>query len=462
MSPERWRALLLLLVTLATLWHLVLGGVQAQGIGIAALSAYLLTLRQLSGMARALLGAAVLLTLFALWRHPQPGGLLFEAAGRFAFFTTFLVALSLLRLPAYNSPLVSRCGQCMLLQPPSRRYPILSLGTALFSIILNIGVLNLFASMIEQSNTLAAAQGRVWLQRVRRRRMMLALLRGFALALLISPMGLGVAVVLSSMPGLRWVELAPYALGAAALLFLAGWLIDYLSGPHPPAGSYHSVPSLWPLGQFVLLLLSLVALIFVLANGLELRLPTAVLLGAPLGAFFWMVWQHRHQGGLGVVAAGLGLYHRLPQLLASGHSEIVVMGAAGYLGHLCVGLVDTERLASALAFLAPLGVGNAVLAMLVVMLLAQVGINALVSVTLLAGLLPTLAIEGLTPAITAAALLVGWSLALISSPVTISLLILSRFTGVASMRIGYRWNGVFLCLAVPLLTAWFLVARFGN
>ncbi|BBI50986.1 hypothetical protein HORIV_34070 [Vreelandella olivaria] len=59
----------------------------------------------------------------------------------------------MLRLPAYRSRLVRRCGQSMLLQPPSRRYPILSLGSALFGIILNIGVLNLFAAMIEKSNT---------------------------------------------------------------------------------------------------------------------------------------------------------------------------------------------------------------------------------------------------------------------------------------------------------------------
>lgn len=462
MSQERLRASLLLAVTLATLWHLVLGGGPAQGLAVAALGTYLATLRRLSGMARALLGAAAALTLLALWRHPHPWGLLFESAGRFAFFATFLVALSLLRLPAYHSPLVRRCGQSLLLQPPGRRYPMLALGSTLFGVILNIGVLNLFAAMIEQNNTLAAAQGRAWLQRVRRRRMMLALLRGFALAPLISPMGLGVAVVLSSMPGLRWIELAPYALGAAALLFLAGWGIDHLSGPRAPAGSGRSAPSLWPLGQFGLLLAAIVALVFGLAGGFELRLPTAVLLGAPLGAFLWLAWQHRHQGKLGLAAAGLGLHRRLPRLLATGHNEIVVMGAAGYLGHLCVGLVDPERLAAALAFLAPLGVGNAVLAMLLVMLLAQVGINALVSVTLLAGLLPTLAIEGLTPAVTAVALLVGWSLALVSSPVTISILILSRFTGVASTRIGYRWNGVFLCLAVPLLAVWFLVARFGS
>lgn len=56
-----------------------------------------------------------------------------------------------------------------------------------------------------------------------------------------------------------------------------------------------------------------------------------------------------------------------------------MLGAAGYLGHLCVGLVDTQQLAS-------------LLGMLIVVGLAQVGVNPIVTVTLLVGLLPTLGI----------------------------------------------------------------------
>ncbi|SFU88033.1 hypothetical protein [Halomonas korlensis] len=463
MTTDRLRASLLLTVTLATLVHLIVGNPLAQGLGIAALGVYLLTLRgQLSGMSKGLLWVAAGATLIAIGYAQEPDRLLFEAAGRFAFFATFVVALGMLRLPAYRSRLVRRCGQSMLLQPPGRRYPILSLGSALFGIILNIGVLNLFAAMIEKSNTLGAAQGRVWVQRARRRRMMLALLRGFSLAPLISPMGIGVAVVLSSMPEVAWRELAPYALGAAVLIFLIGWLADQLAGPHPLAVDSRRAPSLLPLGRFALLLAGIVTLVFCLAWWLKVRLPIAALLGAPLGAFVWLAWQRRRLGGLGLVAAGRSLHRQLPWLLAPTRNEIVVLGAAGYLGHLCVGLVDTATLVTALTVLDTLGAWNAVLAMLLVMVLAQIGINPIVTVTLLAGILPTLAIEGLAPPLIGASLMVGWALALMSSPMTASMLILSRFTGVPSTRIGYRWNGAFLCMSIPLLASWFLLARFGS
>ena len=100
------------------------------------------------------------------------------------------------------------------------------------------------------------------------------LLRGFSLAPLISPMGIGVAVVLSSLPQVTWPQLAPYILGAAALIFMAGWAVDYFTGPHPPANKTYVTPSLRPLAQFSVLLIGIVALVFSIVLP-ELRLPIA-------------------------------------------------------------------------------------------------------------------------------------------------------------------------------------------
>ncbi|WP_447528928.1 hypothetical protein [Vreelandella sp. TE19] len=459
MTLARLRVSLLLLVTAPTLIYLVVDGAVASGaqaVAIAALIGYLATLAgQLNRMAKGLLIVAGLVTVMALGYSSSPGQLLFEAGGRFAFFATFVVALGMMRLPAYRSPLVRRCGQAMLLQPPGRRYPILSFGSMLFGIILNIGVLNLFAAMIEKSNTLEAAQGRVWVRQARQRRMMLALLRGFALAPLISPMGMGVAVVLSSIPQITWLELAPYILFAAGLTFLAGWMVDYLTGPHPPANQALAPPSLEPLVWFSVLLTAVVALVVSIAWLLEVRLPIAALLGAPGSALIWLAWQRRRLGYAGLPAALETAHRKLPWLLSPSANEIVVLGSAGYLGHLCIGLVDTQALAPLLTVLDPLGTWNTVLVMLTVLGLAQVGVNPIVTVTLLAGLLPTLNIDGLPPVLIAASLMVGWALSLMSSPMTASMLTLSRFTGVSTTQIGYRWNGRFMLVAVPLLAFWF-------
>ncbi|SHE81737.1 hypothetical protein SAMN02745148_01235 [Modicisalibacter ilicicola DSM 19980] len=458
---RRMGALLLAGVMLASLAGLVLDSAWAHGLASVLLGGYLLSQHgRLSSMALGLLSFAAITTAIALWRLDAPWPLLGEAMERFAFFATFVAALSLLRLPAYRSRLVRRCGQAMLHQSPARRYPILSLGAGLFGVILNIGVLNLFAGMIEKSNTLAAANGRQWVQKARRRRMLMALLRGFALAPLISPMGIGVAVILASMPSVLWRDLAPYAYGAALVIFLIGWLVDQLTGPHPPRRHPPSpTPSLRPLGGFCLLLLGIVLLVFTLAYLLDVRLPIATLVGAPLASWVWLAWQRRRLGTLGVIPAAVTFYRQLPWLLGPLGSEVVVLGSAGYAGHLWVALSDPQVLADSLTWLVPLGAWNAIFAMLMVLITAQVGLNPIVSVTLLAGLLPALGIPGLTPPLIGVSLMVGWALALMSSPLTASMLILSRFTGVSSWRIGYRWNGLFMLGVIPAMVAWFLLAN---
>lgn len=450
----------LALAGLVTLGYLVTDVAVLRYPGLLLLAGYLLTVSALSALARFLLLAAAMLTAWAWYSGALTWTIFLAAADRFAFFATFVVALGLLRIPAYRSRLVRQCGQVMLRQPPRRRYPILSAGSALFGIVINIGVLNLFATMIDKSNTLKAADNRVWVQKVRRRRMILALLRGFSLAPLISPMGIGVAVILSSMPSLAWSQLLPLAWGAALLIYLLGWSVDAVTGPQPTAAAQanYTAPSLLPIAQFVLLMLAIVLLVFALVSLLDIRLPIAALVGAPLAACAWLIWQNRRLKTRGLVPTGKILQRQLPWLLKPVGNEVVVLGVAGYIGVLMLSLIDTEAMLGSLGFILNWGAWNAVLAMLLVFGLAQTGINPILTVTLLASLLPQLNVPGLSEPAIGVALLTGWTLALMSSPLTASMLIMSRLSGVSSIIIGYVWNRIFLLLAVPMLVTWFVVA----
>lgn len=460
MLRDGFNVAFLALAAVATLGYLASDAEFLRYPGLVLLAGYLLTVSGLSGLARLLLLAAAMMTAWAWYQGALTWATFLDAADRFAFFATFIVALGLLRIPAYRSRLVRHCGQAMLRQPPRQRYPILSAGSALFGIIINIGVLNLFATMIEKSNTLKAANNRAWVQKVRRRRMIMALLRGFSLAPLISPMGIGVAVILSSMPALGWHELVPLAWGAALLIYLLGWSVDAVTGPQPTAATRasHQAPSLLPLAHFTLLMLAIVLLVFSLVWLLQIRLPIAALLGAPLAAFAWLLWQNRSLKTHGVMPTARILQRQLPWLLRPVGNEVVVLGVAGYIGVLTLFLIDVEASLHWLGFMLDWGVWNAVLAMLLVFGLAQVGINPILTVTLLASLLPQLAVPGLSEASIGVALLTGWTLALMSSPLTASMLIMSRLSGVSSFTIGYVWNRLFLLLAVPMLAVWFVLA----
>lgn len=455
-----WSSRLLALLTVLAVWyeltHSVVVGYLAQLLLVGFL---ILGWPRFNAIARLLVVVCAGVSLLALWRLASPWTVLHEAAGSFVFLAAFMTALALLRLPAYRSRLIRRCGQSLLMQPPTWRYPLLSLGSTLFGIVLNFGVLNLFMSMINKANTLGSAQGREWLQEVRRRRMLLATLRGFTLAPLISPLGIGVAVVLGNFESLSWAQLFPYVLVSATGLFLLGWLCDQISGPSPSTAPLISErPSLMPLASFTLLLLALLSLVFLVAAWLSLRLPQAVLIGVPLGAWLWLVWQCRGLGYAGVTPASVVLSRRLPDVLGGIGNEVVALGSGAYLGYLSVALLDPTQLEGAALLLVALGNWLPVLALLLVVVLAHVGLNPIISVTFLSSLVAQVGPADVSLPLLAAAMLVGWSLTMMSSPLTASMMITSRFTGMTVGQIALRWNGVFLVASLAAVTLLFRLA----
>ncbi|MDX1354334.1 MAG: hypothetical protein R3226_02715 [Halomonas venusta] len=455
-----WSSRLLAGVAVLTVVHLLSGATWAASVAQLLLAGFLvLGWTRFSSMARMLALACVAVSFFALWRLPSPGVVLYEAANGFVFLAAFMTALAVLRLPAYRSRLIRRCGQSLLLQPPTWRYPMLSLGSTLFGIVLNFGVLNLFMSMIDKANTLGSAQGRVWLQEVRRRRMLLATLRGFTLAPLVSPLGIGVAVVLGNLEPLTWGQLFPYVLASAVALFLLGWACDQIAGPRPSASAAgNERPSLIPLVAFSLLLLALVLLVFALATMLSLRLPQAVVIGVPLGAWVWLAWQCRDIGHVGVWSATALLSRRLPDVLGGIGNEVVALGSGAYLGYLSVALLNPAQLDGVASLLIAAGNWLPALALLLIVVLAQIGVNPIISVTFLTSMVAQVGLEGVSLPLLAAAMLVGWSLTMVSSPFTAAMMIMSRFTGITAGQIGLRWNGAFLAASLMMAAVLFRLA----
>ncbi|MDX1803501.1 MAG: hypothetical protein R3292_05430 [Alcanivorax sp.] len=453
---KRWPDYSLPLCMLATLLFLVLHVGPAAWVARLALLSYLLVQwpRQ-TRMARSILAVTAALAVFTLATASTPLSLLLQALDRFCFFATFVASLGLLRVSAMRSPLVRDAGQTLIRQKPTLRYPTLSLGTALFGLIINIGVLNLFATMVMRSNSLKAAGGHRDIQLARERRMMLSILRGFALAPLVSPLGITMAVILANMPSLTWATLAPVALPTAALFFLLGWWLDWRLRPSQLASRVPATapPSLSPLWRFSLLALAITLSVFAVARAGQMRLPLAVLIACPLAAIVWMASQRRRLGGGTGLRRALTLLGRHSRLIfGANRGEIAVLGGSACLGALLGPLVDGQALHGLLLASHVHGVAMAVAAMLLVVALAQLGLNPIVSVTLLASLLG----DGgaVDPRLLAVALMCSWSLSMISSPFTASMLVLSQLIQRPAWQIAWRWNGLFFVLVVPLLAGW--------
>lgn len=449
-----WSLPVLIVVTLL---GLALHTEAGMGVAAAAILVYLVgEWRKLGLMARGLTAVAGILGIVAAVTQPEPIALLASAVERYAFMASFLACLGLLRVAAEGSPLLRRCGEILIQQPPQRRYLSLSLGSTLFGIVINIGVLNLLGVMSQRANTLTAAGGSANIQRIRRRRMFSAMLRGFALVPLISPLGISLAIILSAQPSLHWLDIIPYAGITALFLLLIGYALDRLSHRPPAAPQEPHRHSLRPLVEFCALLVAIVSVTFLIAEVLSLQLPEAVLFSGPLAAFLWLAFQRRRlDGGTGMRRAGATLLRRADRIFPDMRSEIAILGGAGFLGVMLSTLLPIDTLAGWLAGSGLTGGWLALAATAVMLIGAQVGINPIVTAILTLTLLPDPAALGLPAPILATALMAGWAVSMVSAPITGSMLVGARLAGVSPQELGWRWNGLFVVLTMLMLAVWF-------
>ena len=438
-----------------TLLDLITGLAFAPWVARPALLVYLmLQARHLSGMARVVISAALAGSLVTAIAHPAPVPLLLQALDRFCFFATFMASLSLLRVAALRSRLIREAGYSLINQQPSLRYPAISVGTNAFGIILNIGALGLFGAMIKKGNTLRAARGDETLRAARERRMILAMLRGFALTPLTSPLGIAVVVLLSNMPQLTWPMLLPLALPIAALVMLAGWWLDWWHGPPIPPGTQRVRPSVRPLFGFSMVVISITMTALLLSGLGNIGLPVAVLIACPLCAFIWLAFQRRRlHGGTGLARAWTLVARNAGPIFSASRSEIVILGGSAFVGALITPWIDTEMLNAWLMTSGLQGLSLAIAAMLLTLICGQFGLNPIISVTLILSLIPDPQALGLAPEVLAVALMCAWSLSMMSSPFTTILLIVSNFCNRSPYFVAWRWNGVHYVLSFIIMVA---------
>ena len=375
------------------------------------------------------------------------------AAGldRAAFFTFFLTSLAVLRESARSSPLVRRCGKVMVNQPPGRRYLLMSFGSHLFSVMLNIGALNVLGTMIRRAIRPSSDPETQRIGGIRQRRMLTATLRGFCGVPLWAPTSVTMLLVLSGIPDLTWEQYAPLGLLWTLLFILWGAILDRFSYPRPKT---HRVSG-GGLGQLVPLVF-LVALIpglaYVLAQITGLQLFSALLMCAPVIGLIWIWVQYR---GLRTRVKGGLLLRRMrqsfPETFTNQRNEVVLFTSSGFIGVILIPLIDPE---AASAFLIQADIGNATLMVcisLIMLTFSFIGINAIITVTLMLGALQQIPDLDIPPLVQASVIAITWAVFAGASPFTASLRFISNFSGVSPLRFGIEWNGWFSVSALAIM-----------
>ena len=431
-----------------------LGGGTAAGLAAAAaLLLYVL----LEGWAarsnsRIILGMAALAGLASLW-HADPLGLLERAATASAALIGLFVALGFLREAAETSDLVRRCGELMVRQPPGRRYMVLSVGSHLIALVLNFGVLPLLGSMVMRGNTAEAAGGDPRIVAIRSRRMLSAMLRGFALMTAWSPLSVSFAVTSVALPGLAWHGLLAAQVVLAVILLLFGWVLDRRA--FPPSGRVLpgvGEPTDWgPALRMALLVASVVAGSMAVALIIDVRLVVGAMLVVPASAVAWLLVQ---QGDPLRVAQDLR--RRLRVSLPAFRDEVAMLGGAMFLGTVAAAFLSADLVGH---FIDGLGLPAIVLVILLawtMMILAQLGISQIVSTTLFAGALSHMGAHAAPPLVVASGLMGAWALSACSTPVGAAVLTVARVGGVSVGTVAREWNGGFVIGGALLLALWLL------
>ena len=405
-----------------------------------------------------LVGLALFAT--ALATRPDWWSLTERGLATGAFVAAFFSALASLRSAAGTSHDIRRCGRFLAEQPPGRRYLALTAGGHLFGIMLLYGAITLLGSLAEAS---ARSEPSEEIRRVRTRRMLLAIQRGFIATLSWSPLTFSMAITSSIVEGASWGGVVAYGLVSSIILAGTGWAIDTifkpkLTVPRPVRGrTDNHWEKLAPLLVLLVVLMGLVGLLHFVTG---LKTVSAVMLVVPFLSAGWILLQGRGSWRLRGAYLGRRSKKFLESELAVYRPELVLLIMAGFIGTLGAGLL-APWLAESGFSLSAVPVWLLLLGLLwMVPITGQIGMNPILAVSLIAPLIPSAAAFGISPNMIVLAITAGWALSGASSPYTATTLMVGAIGKVSALHVGWRWNGYYTLVSGLLLSAWVLLAAY--
>lgn len=376
------------------------------------------------------------------------------AIDRGAFFTFFLTSLSVLREAAGSSPLVRRCGTIMVNQPPGRRYLLMTVGAHLFSVMLNVGALNVLGTMVKRAIRPGQTDEEKRIANVRSRRMLTAVMRGFSSIPMWSPTSVTMLLIMSGIPTLSWEQYAPVGLLLAGLFILWGAILDRISYPQRAVslgGDHH----LRPLIPLVLLVVLIPVSAFIVAELTGMKLFSALLVCVPFIGVSWISFQYkRARPRINAALLLRRISRSFPVTFISQRNEVALFASSGFIGVILIPLIDPLWVKG---LLEQANIGDAwlmIIISLTVLLFSLLAINPIITVTIILGVLQQLPDLSVPPIVQVAVIAVTWGVFSGMSPMTAALRFISNFSNVSPAVFGLVWNGVFnLTILLALYTA---------
>jgi len=393
----------------------------------------------LQGYARVLLVIALaVLGAFAVQGSLNTAQLV-KAASDAAFYSAFLGSLGMMQCLVRRFEVLRRIHDVLLGGKPVLLYPKYALVSCGVATVLSFGMMSLLCGTLAETLRERGITGESRLQWLRS--VLITALRGFALVPLVAPTSVAVAILTRELPQLSWSQLLPFGLVAALLMVLIGWVLEQ-SRFRKISNERVAVEGWLPgTGSLLALILVVFSLMAALVATTGFKVSVAAMLSVPTVTLIYMLWQER--GLIPVLREGAGQVWNM-------HNEMAIFAASAILGVALSAVIPADALAGLVAT----GSGVflvAVLGMLMMPMFSMIGVIPITVLSVQAGLLPQLVAEGMHLLPVAVALVIGFSLAMMLSPFGPSVMLLSRFGQISRWVVAFRWNGLFVLIALPLL-----------
>jgi hypothetical protein len=370
--------------------------------------------------------------------HLNRAGLL-DAAESAGFYGAFLGSLGMMQCLVRRLEVLRRIHDVLLGGAPVLLYPKYAVTTLSIASVLNFGVMNLLCGTLTETLDERNIHGESRLNWIRS--VLISALRGFALVPLVAPTSVAVAIITREVPAISWSQLLPYGVAVAALLIGVGWVLE--QARFRKVSEERVKLEGWPQGSRTLIVVVSLMLgcMAALVYTAGFNVSRAAMIAVPSVTLLYMLWQEHNL---------LTVFREATGNVASMSNEMAIFASSACLGVALMILVPGDLISGVAA--RELGVYLlAVVGMLLLPLFSAIGIIPITSLSIVGGLLPQLEAAGMDILPIAVALTIGFSLAMMLSPMGPAVTLLARFGQVSQLKVAFSWNGLFVAAALPLL-----------
>jgi len=373
-----------------------------------------------------------------------------DGLSRSKTFLLLFFAVAWLQIPARESPALQAARQVITSQPPGRRFLFAALGVHTLGSVLNLAGLSLVATMIDRR-----------LAPDLLKRLTTALMLGFTSASSWSPFYVSMVVVLTALPTLQWIEVAPFGFLFAMMGVFGGFLYDrvlHRRGAVDGAGgpvrlsSQDKIRVIGVLGSLAVLVVGIVEMA-------QISIPVALGLVAPPFALIWTASMAPGRPTLTTRATHMrGLVRQVVGGLPALRNEVLVFVGATVFGVGVSTLIPAENLGPLLDMWLPSIDLRLVILTFGVAALSMIGLHPVIVVILIGEVLPP-EVLGAPDWVIGVALLGVWGLSTMISPYSATTLYLARVSGVSAYTMAWRWNPPFVFIAISMISLGAIVLR---